>query len=225
MRSGVIAPLVLKETVLGVLGLVSSAPHAFTPADLRLLESFAHTTTAAIQNATLHNEVQMLAVTDTLTETYNRRGFFEVCQREFERAVRFNRPLAVIMLDLDGFKSVNDTYGHAAGDQALRVLAQRLFTSIREHDYLGRYGGDEFTILLPESDLETASVIAERMRRSLNKPFSLIGSGSEPVTLAMTASLGVADRLGEADFQQLIDRADRAAYTAKRAGGNRVNTG
>lgn len=231
-RSAVIAPLVLEGEMLGVLTLGAARPMAFSAADLSLLVSFATTTTAAIQNAVLHAEVQKLAITDSLTGLYNRRGFFEMAQHEVDRARRFNRPLSVILVDLDEFKGVNDTYGHALGDVVLRTLAERLRAAVRDVDILGRYGGDEFIILLPETDPPTAGAVAERVRARLAEPLDPEGALPLPLTAAtgrpfspllVTASLGVASSNSSShDLTDLLGRADIAAYAAKRSGRNRV---
>ena len=226
-RSVLAAPLVLGSETFGAISLTSSRPGAFTEGDLRLLVSFATTTTAAIQNAMLHSEVQKLAITDSLTNVYNRRGFFELGRREVERAHRFGRPLSAILVDIDNFKDVNDSYGHSVGDEALQLISERSHTSIREVDILGRYGGDEFILLLPETDLFTACAVAERIRLRISEPLvlTLPNSGGEvaQVTFTVTASFGVANLLAETpDLPALIERADHAAYLAKRAGRNRV---
>jgi diguanylate cyclase (GGDEF)-like protein len=219
VRSAVVAPLILSEKVLGALSLSSSSPSAFSDADLRLLISLAATTTAAIQNALLHSEVQRLAITDALTGLYNRRGFYDLGQREIERFQRFGRTLSAIMLDIDHFKEVNDTYGHSAGDQVLATLARRCRTNIRHVDILCRYGGEEFAILLPETDLFTASEIAERIRRSIDdEPFQ-----TDQHLVRVTISLGVTRAIPEtSDLQALLERADTALYRAKANGRNRV---
>ncbi|MDD5370152.1 MAG: diguanylate cyclase [Anaerolineaceae bacterium] len=218
-RSVIVAPLVLGQSVLGALSLTSARPGAFGEADMRLLVSLAATTTAAIQNALLHSQVQRLAVTDDLTEQYNRRGFFELGEREIERFHRFGRELSIIMLDIDHFKEINDAFGHAVGDQVLATLARRCRTHIRQVDVLGRYGGEEFVILLPETDMATAAEIAERIRSSI---------ASEPVAtpqgeIALSISLGVASATPEVlNLAALLDRADAAMYQAKQKGRNRV---
>jgi diguanylate cyclase (GGDEF)-like protein len=223
-RSAVVAPLLLGDEVLGLLSLRASRTAAFVEADKRLLMSFANTTTAALQNAMLHAEVQRLAMTDSLTSVYNRRGFFEFGKREIERAARFGRPVSALMVDVDYFKEINDTYGHTEGDHVLRILAGRLRSIIREIDVLGRYGGDEFVILLPETDSETACIVAERIRQRIAEHI-VINEVNEAgqVELSMTASLGVASQAATVqDINSLIKRADTAAYVAKQKGRNRV---
>ncbi len=222
IRSAIVAPLVLNEEILGALSLESSQREAFNENDLRLLVTFAATVTIAIRNAQLHGEVQKLAITDTVTGVYNRRGFFELGKREVERARRFGRPLTGIMFDMDHFKDVNDTFGHTCGDQVLRIIAERIKSNIREVDIMGRYGGDEFTILLPETDLFVATNVAERLRLCVyDSPVPMEGS-----LIPLTISLGVA-RLSHdlLDLTSLLDRADAALYSAKRSGRNRVEIG
>lgn len=220
--SAIVAPLILKNQVLGAVSLESNQVDAFNDNDLRLLVSFAATATAAIHNANLHSEVQKLAITDALTNLYNRRGFYELGQREVERSRRYKRPLVAIMMDIDHFKFINDFYGHAAGDQVLQAVAKRCSENLRRIDILGRFGGDEFTILLPETDMFTASGVAERVRQYVaNRP---VMTDTSPVTI--TVSLGVARATATTpDLDVLISRADAAMYLAKKAGRNRVEFG
>jgi diguanylate cyclase (GGDEF)-like protein len=222
IRSTIIAPLILGDSVLGVLSLNASTPEAFHEADLKLLESFAATTSAAIQNARLHAKVQKLAITDPLTGLYNRRGFFELGRREIERVRRFGHPLSAIMLDIDHFKPINDTYGHQTGDQVLRALADRLNHNIRGVDILGRYGGDEFSILLPETDLRTARAIARRLRQGIaDNPIS-----TDDGLLSITISQGIAIANEEMpNLEALLNLADAAMYAAKQGGRDRVEVG
>lgn len=221
-RSIIVAPLLVGEHVLGAIALDSPKVGAFGETDLRLLVSFATTTTTAIQNATLHSEVQKQAITDTLTGLYNRRGFFELSQREIDRVRRFGHPLSAIMLDIDHFKLVNDTYTHAVGDEVLQLLAERLRNSLREVDILGRYGGEEFVILLPETDLFGACTIAERLRKSVEETGLTTSTGP----ISITVSLGVTRATpSTTDLSELINQADIALYSAKQAGRNRVEVG
>jgi diguanylate cyclase (GGDEF)-like protein len=163
--------------------------------------------------------MQRMAVTDALTGIYNRRGFFEVGRREINRANRFQRPLAAIMFDIDHFKQVNDAYSHAIGDQVLQALVKLCLANLREMDILGRYGGEEFAILLPETDGDNAYHTAERLCRLVEKTPLLTEAG--PVFITIT--LGVTCIKGETiNLDILLDRADTAMYSAKQAGRNRV---
>ena len=134
-------------------------------------------------------EVQRLAITDSLTGLYNRRHFFELAEHELQRARRYRRFLSAMMLDIDHFKQVNDTYGHAVGDHVLKEVADCCRQAMRKEDVLGRYGGDEFAIMLPESDLVTTCQVAERLRQSIAQ--KTIETEVGPVTV--TVSLGVID--------------------------------
>lgn len=219
VRSAIIAPLMQSNKVLGALSLTGSRPRLFRESDLRLLDSFAATATAALHNATLYAEVQRLATTDTLTEQYNRRRFFELGEMEMHRYRRFHNPLSAIMLDLDNFKEINDTHGHAVGDFVLFTVARRIRNSVRVVDILGRYGGDEFAILLPDADQNEAREIAERIRQAIiGEPIHI--SGGE---LEVSISLGIAQAADEEEsLSSLLGRADSALYNAKQQGRNCV---
>jgi diguanylate cyclase (GGDEF)-like protein len=172
---------------------------------------------ASLREALEH--VRQLAETDALTGLYNRRHFSELTAREFQRAKRYGRPLSAVMLDVDQFKRVNDTHGHAAGDEVLKDLATRCRRVLRQTDLLGRYGGEEYAIVLPEADLAAACRTAERLRQEcFESAFEVGGS-----RIAVTVSLGVADLDEECATQDtLLDRADHALYAAKHAGRNQV---
>jgi len=216
-RSLIVAPMVLDQKVFGVLTLSASAPDAFTQADLDVLIRFATTAAVAYQNARLHTDVQRIAITDGLTGLYNRRGFFEIGRREFDRFRRYSTPLAAIMLDIDHFKAINDLYSHAVGDEVLRTLADRCCTAVRHVDILGRYGGDEFAILLPEAELKVAKGVAERLRKAASAHPVSTGDKS----LSITISLGiVAARKKMKSLEAMLDRADAALYAAKKRGRN-----
>ncbi len=217
--SAIIAPLLLGDVPLGAISLESYRPYVFTEADLNLLVSFAATATTAIQNAQLHAEVQKQAITDTLTGLYNRRGFSELGRREVERALRFGRPLTALMLDIDHFKNVNDEYGHLVGDNVLIGLSTRFLQELRQIDLLGRYGGDEFVALLPETDLHNAVSVAERLRKEI----ASINLTSPALPVKITMSGGVATLGSDCkDLTSLVQKADQALYEAKAAGRNRV---
>lgn len=163
-----------------------------------------------------------LASTDSLTQCANRRQFFELSQAEFAKARRHTRPLSVIMLDADKFKAINDTYGHAMGDEALRRIADVCRQCIRESDILGRLGGEEFAICCPESTLDGALRIANRIREAISRE-TIEHNGKQT---QFTVSLGVTEFTGgELSFDQLLNRADRLLYQAKEAGRDRVVSG
>lgn len=219
VRSLIAAPLTLDEKVVGVLALEASQPEAFSEADLRLLSSFAATATAAIRNAVQHSELQNLATTDPLTGQLNRRALFDLGQRELDRFHRFGRPLAVILFDIDHFKLINDTYGHAAGDHALAEVIRRCSLIVRQVDILGRYGGDEFMVILTEADQPFARAVAERIRRSVEEAPVPSQAGAIQVSVSLGVALALPDTR---QINELILRADQALYRAKRRGRNRV---
>lgn len=168
-----------------------------------------------------HEEIYRLMTTDGLTQLMNRRAFEEALAREIGRASRFDRPLCVCLLDVDRFKSINDTYGHLAGDAILRQLGALLRTNLRRDDIAGRLGGEEFGIILPEVDLNGGIVVAEKVRRIVEQHRFEFDGAQMPVTI----SLGVtAKRSGEGEAQELIRRADELLYAAKHAGRNCVRS-
>lgn len=218
--SALAVPLRLHEHMVGALvAQLPGSAHPFSEADLGPLGTLADTAAVAIANARLFAEVQLQSITDGLTGLFNRRQVFVLAEREFQRARRFNRSLSALMLDIDHFKLVNDIYGHAAGDQVIAEVATRLRASTRNIDIPGRYGGEEFVLLLPETELPGAVLLAERLRQRV-AAHSVATVGGP---LEITVSLGVATSSGEvADVNALINQADANLYAAKKAGRNRV---
>jgi len=175
-------------------------------------------TTEALTRA--NRELDRLARTDALTELANRRQFMEVLARELDRAVRYGRPLALVLLDLDRFKVVNDTHGHAAGDRVLKAAARALRSVCRDVDLAARIGGEELALLLPETGVAGASSLAERLRQTLEATQHELPTGG---TFQVTASMGIASAGENArTAADLMDRADQALYRAKEEGRNRV---
>ena len=167
-QPALVIPLLLEERAIGVLSLEARPHTTFTQDDLQLLTTFAATATTAIHNVQLHAEMQKLATLDPLTGLYNRRAFLEMGRHEASRAQRYGYPLAVLMIDLDHFKWVNDTYGHAVGDQVLVEVARLWEQGLRKVDLLGRYGGEEFVVLLPDTDVAGACQAARTMPKLLS---------------------------------------------------------
>lgn len=213
-------PLTSHNHRLGVVYFYRTDRDTFTPAEIELLITFASLTAQAIDNARLHAQTQEEARTDALAGLDNRREFQRRLDEEIERALRHDRPLSLLMLDLDHFKRVNDTYGHTAGDEVLRAVAARIRVEIRPTDRAARYGGEEFTAILPETPAEGARVVAERVRRAVaGAPFRLL-DGRE---IELTVSIGVSCYPDDAnDSQGVVEHADQALYAAKEAGRNRV---
>ena len=207
-----------------VLGMISVARSGsrFNDGERELLAYLSNQAGVSIENVDLHETVQRQAVTDELTGLFNHRRFQEVMATEVERAKRYGGGVGLIMLDLDNFKRVNDTYGHMQGDLVLREVARVLKESSREIDEPARYGGEEMAVALPGTDLEGAYLFAERVRRSIEELELPLIDG--PGTLYVTASFGAA-ALGEAadaDKDALVAAADAALYRAKRSGKNRT---
>jgi diguanylate cyclase (GGDEF)-like protein/PAS domain S-box-containing protein len=165
--------------------------------------------------------LEQLAMTDYLTNLYNRRYFMQRGAEEFKRSRRNNQPLALLMLDIDQFKKVNDTYGHETGDLALQQVAAALKSSLREIDILGRMGGEEFAVLLPNTLLHAAALLAERVQQTMaGTSFEMLGVSS---TISITISIGVAAATNEmSGIDDMLRNADAAMYQAKHYGGNRV---
>ncbi|MGL4608417.1 MAG: diguanylate cyclase [Trueperaceae bacterium] len=214
----VIAPIMYEQKVYGTLTAVRDIHQDdFEPENLTSLEDLAKQAAITLRNGELYEEAKYLATVDHLTGSFNRRHLFELGERELKRHQRLHHPLAVVMLDIDYFKRVNDHYGHAVGDEVLRLLCERVTMQTREIDILGRYGGEEFALLLPETELREALEIAERLRRTALETFHVA-----ELELSISISLGVAAAQGDTSLSHLLQRADAALYEAKRAGRNRV---
>ncbi len=210
-------PLNVADDVLGIMGLVGV--QKISENRSRLISTMANQVALALKNATEHKRVQELAITDELTGLYNRRAFHKALDKELRRSKRYKKPLSLIMLDIDGFKAINDKFGHQAGDGVLRSLALNLQRAIREIDFLARYGGDEFAVILPETEAKQAAVLAERLKKTV-KNYTIDAGGS---LCNITLSMGVADisaSVGSED--DLISRADSVLYMSKENGGDSV---
>jgi diguanylate cyclase (GGDEF)-like protein len=171
------------------------------------------------QRLQLTEELRKLVTTDVLTGVYTRRHLFEIAAQEISRHARSGTPLAVLILDLDHFKSINDRLGHAAGDQALKHFVAEAQAMLRNIDVLGRLGGEEFVILLPQTGVDGAWDVAERLRRGLSeRPLAI---GVDTVTVEVSIGLTVY-RAEDDSFDRTLSRADHALYEAKRRGRNRT---
>jgi diguanylate cyclase (GGDEF)-like protein len=167
-----------------------------------------------------HETVYKIMTTDGLTQAYNKRYFLDVIEREFYRARRTGRPLSMLMVDVDLFKRINDTYGHLAGDEVLGELCRRINGLLRRDEVLARYGGEEFALVMSDTPLDEAREAGERLRRAVaGHPFV-----SEQATIDVTVSVGVASTEGRslAEPTELIEQADQRLYAAKQSGRNRV---
>lgn len=213
----VIAPLVSAGRLWGVLNLSLAHRSARSEVGVPLAPLFA-LIGRALHHALLFEEARTQARVDMLTGLYNQRWMTEALSREIHLAQRTGKPLAVIVLDLDGLKFVNDTYGHAAGDSLLRHVSSRIRTALRESDAAARMGGDEFAMLLPGTDFAGAGQVARRVLAALQSDAAIIRDQAFPVG----ASLGLAQWQSGWSVTQLLDVADRRMYDAKRRGGRQI---
>jgi diguanylate cyclase (GGDEF)-like protein len=222
--SALAAPLGASEDGDQIVGIVSVArgDRAFTHGERELFAYLTNQASVSVENVDLHETVQRQAVTDELTGLFNHRRFQEVMAVEVERARRYGHEMGLIMLDIDDFKQVNDTYGHLQGDLVLREVARVLRLSSREIDEPARYGGEEMAVALPQTDLEGAFQFAERVRKAVEGLEFPVPSGAS--VLKVTASFGVASLAAadHADKDALVAAADGALYQAKRSGKNRT---
>jgi diguanylate cyclase (GGDEF)-like protein len=218
-RSELALPLIAVGSTLGVLVLDSATEDAFDPTDMQPLESVADICAGAIQNARYFDQVRQLAYRDGLTGVFNRRYFETRILEEISRANRYQSEVSVLMIDVDQFKQLNDEFGHLLGDEVLRRMSGMFTQHLRTSDIVCRYGGDEFAVLLPETDNATATSVAEKLRR-LAECCEFAGV-PRPVTL----SIGVASvPVNGTTRDQVIKAADEALYLAKQSGRNRVRS-
>jgi diguanylate cyclase (GGDEF)-like protein len=164
--------------------------------------------------------MQRLATVDGLTNLFNHRFFRDQLRTEFQRAIRYQKKMSLIMIDIDDFKSYNDTYGHLAGDRVLSETARTIRSAVRDIDFVARYGGEEFALILPEVHATSGVIVADKIRKAVESQ-TLISEEGESIG-QITISCGVTDNSGTATPEELIDRADKALYWVKRNGRNMV---
>ncbi len=173
----------------------------------------------AKERARILEKLQKLAVTDGLTKLYNARRFYYTIELEMNRSNRYNHPLGLLMLDIDDFKLYNDTYGHLEGDKVLVAIGKAITSILRTMDSAYRYGGEEFTVLLPETNIEEAATVAQRIRAEIES-LQFFPEPGEPVSISV--SIGVTQYKPEEDAASFVQRADKAMYISKNRGKNRV---
>jgi diguanylate cyclase (GGDEF)-like protein len=223
--SSMMVPLIFSNNVIGVIGVQHDmVENAFTKNDFALFCSIGAQVAIWIENARLFSEMEKLAITDTLTGINNRRQLFILAQQELDRAQRYGHDLSLIIMDIDHFKKVNDDYGHPAGDEVLCALTQLCLQNLRMVDTIGRYGGEEFLILMPETSHQDALDGAGRLLQKIQNMTFCFDNQQTSITASMgIASLGIERKKGQKiTLDKLIKRADEALYTAKTTGRNRI---
>lgn len=222
-KSFLILPLKSKDKAMGVINVsdkISPPANIFTKEDLKILSVIIHQAAIAIENSKLYEKINSLSITDGLTELFNHRYFQEHLSIEIERAKRYSHPLSLIMLDIDLFKQVNDSYGHIVGDFILRQIALIIKEKVRKVDIPCRYGGEEFAIILPEIDGHGAFTVAERMRKAVED--YIFKRDPEEEKIKLTISAGVAEYQRNLNKEELIKIVDGALYQAKETGRNKT---
>ncbi len=221
LRSDMTIPLKARGRVMGAFRVACRRRHAFDPEDFEVLKRCADITAVAVETQRLLLATKRLAELDGVTGVFNHRHFRTLLDQEVDRARRLERPVALIMIDIDNFKRFNDTYGHQAGDEVLRHVAQLAARVLRRSDAVARYGGEEFVALLPDAEMPDAMSVAEKIRAEVEtNPLTLTGM-LRP--LHVSVSLGVASFPADAiNGPDLVATADRGLYQAKRSGKNRA---
>jgi diguanylate cyclase (GGDEF)-like protein len=220
VRAALVFPLIRNDQAIGAMVVASQQRDTFSDDEVQLLESVANQAALAMANAVLYRRMEEMATTDGLTQLPNHRHFQDAMDKELERTQRLKQPVSLILMDVDHFKRVNDTYGHPVGDEVLRRVAKTLRSVLqRKIDLPARYGGEEFVVLLPDTDLKGALRVADKIRVAVSKERFDGGSGEFNVT--MSAGVATFPEDGN-DKQILVDRADQALYQSKEGGRNRT---
>lgn len=233
LKSLICVPLLYRDRVIGVLHFRAKKPEAYTGQDLRLAERIGEQITGAIANAQLYaglkraeqalkeseQRYRELSIVDDLTKLYNSRHFYFQLKIELDRSNRYDHPLTMLLLDLDNFKDFNDTYGHVEGDQVLWRLGQVVKKCLRETDFAFRYGGEEFTVVLPMTRSADGSVTAERIRTEFKKETFSPAPGRD---VHVTVSIGLAQYKPPEDAKAFVHRVDQLMYQGKKNGKDRV---
>ena len=210
-------PIQTKDAVLGAFISLGSESKTFNDDDVATAAALADFTAIALENAGLFAELQRTAITDSLTGAYNTRFFHEILGRETARAERYTTPLSLLMIDIDSFKLVNDTFGHVVGNKVLTQIANTLKQSVRTTDFVFRCGGDEFGVVLPGTNLEGAMHVAEKILQKVESADILTSLG---YTGPVTVSIGLSEYHRGSHFETLVAEADQALYASKRSSKN-----
>jgi len=214
------APLLYQGKVTGVITFCHTESFKFDSEDLLLAQAFANQVAVALINSRLYEDAKELAIKDVLTGCYSRRHFFDVLDKEIHIVKRYGGELSLIIFDLDDFKKINDDFGHIKGDETLRQVVKICQMHLRDSDLLCRYGGEEFSIVLPRASIDDAFATAERIRTSISSDFSVHG-----ISRNVSVSLGCSTlkKTDDDSLKDLINRADLAMYKSKRSGKNRTS--
>ncbi len=216
-RNCVIAPLICQDRAVGVLNLADKGrAESFSCEDIALIELISQLAGASIGNIKLFERIERQARADGLTGLMNHKTFYEVLERELWRSRRYGGHISLIMVDVDNLKAINDRYGHRAGDCVIREISSRLSRSIRQIDTAARYGGDEFAVMLPNTSVTDAAVVAERMVKAVSAAPVVWKKDSVPVSISV--GLGQCDSRSSPD--EITSKSDQALYVAKQAGKN-----
>jgi diguanylate cyclase (GGDEF)-like protein len=220
LKSYLTLPLPVEGEIIGCISLNSDQPNAFDAQDLQFFSVIGYQMTASLKHFQRFSSIKDMAIYDTLTNVHNRRYFDERIGAETKKSFLSGTPLSLVMVDIDYFKNVNDTYGHTQGDKVLCKIASLLKNSVRKDDTVARYGGEEFVLILPGAKLEVTSMIAERIRRLIETTLFEVGQ----TQIHLTISLGISNLPSHRarSEEELIKMADHALYNAKREGRNRV---
>jgi diguanylate cyclase (GGDEF)-like protein len=220
LKSHLTLPLAVEGEIIGCTSLNSEQPNAFDAQDLQFFSVISYQMAATLKHFQRFSSVKNMAIYDTLTNLFNRRYFEERMTVEEQKAFYGGTALSLIMVDIDHFKRVNDTFGHTEGDQVLTKIASLLKNSVRKKDTVARYGGEEFILMLPEAGLPESYMIAERIRRLVESMLFELGNAR----LNLTVSLGISNfpQHGARSKEELLQMADQALYDAKRGGRNKV---
>lgn len=214
-----IVPLICQDQVVGVLNLADKLEgDGFDGNDVALIELFGQLVGASIGNVKLFEKMQHQATIDGLTGLANYRTFYEILERELWRCRRYGGEISLIMIDIDNLKEINDAYGHRAGDKVIRAVSRKIQECIRQIDTAARYGGDEFAVILPNTSLDEAVVVAERMVDNVGH--SLVNWKKDRISPSVSIGLGQYD--ADADPEDATSNSDKALYMAKQAGKNTV---
>jgi diguanylate cyclase (GGDEF)-like protein len=207
-------PLKVGDAVVGVMNLSRLTLGGFSPSELRLLSLLSDQAAVAISNASLHQMISRQAYSDTLTGLPNRRALDERLEEEVQAARKNSYSFAVIMMDLDGFKEVNDTYGHSVGDDVLRLVFNQMARGVRNTDFLARYGGDELTLILTQSDMSSAQIVAEKIVEGMNKLKYKLPDGKK-LKLGISGGIAIFP-VNARNGPDMLRAADTALYQAKK---------